>query len=41
MSFNPVSEKTQENIFSRKKSINNHPVVFFNNLPINLKRKLK
>ena len=36
MSFNPdVSKQAQEIIFSRKKNINNHPVVFFNNLSIN------
>ena len=38
MSFNPdVSEKAQEVIFSRKKNMNNHPVVFINNHPINRK----
>ena len=37
VSFNPdVSKQAQEVIFSRKKNINNHPVVFFNNLPINI-----
>ena len=36
MSFNPdVSKQAQEVIFSGKKSTNNHPVIFFNNLPIN------
>ena len=36
MSFNPdVSKQAQEVLFSRKKNINNHPVVFFNNLPTN------
>ena len=36
MSFNPdVSKQAQEVIFSHKKNINNHPVVFFNNLLIN------
>ena len=35
MSFNPdVSKQAQEVIFSRKKNINNHHVVFFNNLKI-------
>ena len=36
MSFNPdVSKQVQKFIFSGKKNTNNHPVVFFNNLPIN------
>ena len=36
MSFNPdVSKQVQEFIFSRKKNIKNHPIVSFNNLPIN------
>ena len=36
MSFNPdISKQAQEVIFSHKKNINNHPVVFFNNLLIN------
>ena len=35
MLFNTdVSKQAQEVIFSHKKNINNHPVVFFNNLPI-------
>ena len=38
MSFNPeVSKQAQEVTFSCKKNISNHPVVFFNNLPINRK----
>ena len=38
MSFNPdVFKQAQEVIFSRKKSISNHPAVFFKNLPINRK----
>ena len=42
MSFNPdVSKQAQEVIFCRKKNINNHPVVFFNNLPINRKSTQK
>ena len=42
MSFNPdVPKQVQEIIFSRKKNINNHPVVFFNNLPINRKSTQK
>ena len=36
MSFNPdVSKQAKEVIFSREKNINNHLVVFFNNLPVN------
>ena len=35
MSFNP--EQAQEVIFSREKNINNHLVVFFNNVPVNKK----
>ena len=35
MPFNSdVSKQAQEIIFSRKKNINNHPAVFFNNPPI-------
>ena len=42
MSLNPdVFKQAQEVIFSRKKNINNHPVVFFNNLPINRKSTQK
>ena len=42
MSFNPdISKQAQEVIFSRKKNINNHPIVFFNNLPINRKSTQK
>ena len=42
MSFNPdVSKQNQEVIFSRKKNISNHPVVFFNNLSINRKSTQK
>ena len=42
MSFNPdVSKQVLEVIFSRKKNINNHPVVFFNKLPINRKSNQK
>ena len=42
MWFNPdVSKQAQEVIFSRNKNINNHPVVFFNNLPINRKSTQK
>ena len=42
MSFNPdVSKQVQEVIFSRKKNIKNHPVVSFNNLPINRKSTQK
>ena len=38
MSFKPdVSKQAQEVICSRRKNINNHPAVFFNNLPINRK----
>ena len=38
MLFNPgVFKQAQEVIFSREKNINNHPVAFFNNLPINRK----
>ena len=41
-SFNPdVSKQAQEVIFSHKKNINNHPAVFFNNLPINRKSTQK
>ena len=41
-SFNPdVSKQVEEVIFSRKKSINNHPVVFFNNLSTNKKSNQK
>ena len=36
MSFKSgVFKQAQEVIFSRKKNINNHPVAFFNSLPIN------
>ena len=36
MSFNPdVSKQALEVLFSHKKNINNHTVVFFNNLPTN------
>ena len=42
MSFKPdVSKQTQEVFFSRKKNINNDPVVFFINLPINRKSTQK
>ena len=42
MSFNPdVSKQTHKVIFSREKSINNHLVAFFNNLPINRKSSQK
>ena len=42
MSFNPdVSKQAQEVIFSRKKNIKNHPIVSFNNLPINRKSTQK
>ena len=42
MSFNPdVSKQVQEVIFSRKKNIKNHPIVSFNNLPINRKSTQK
>ena len=42
ISFNPdVSKQAQEVIFSRKKTIGNHPAVFFNNLPINRKSTQK
>ena len=42
MLFNPdVSKQAQEVIFSRKENFNNHPVVFFNNLPINRKSTQK
>ena len=42
MSFNPdVSKQAQEFTFSGKKNINDHPVVFFNNLPINRKSTQK
>ena len=34
-------KQAQEVIFSRKKNINNHPVVFFNSLPINRKSTQK
>ena len=38
MSFNPdVLKQAQEVIFSFKKNISNHLVVFFNNLPTNKK----
>ena len=36
-----VSKQAQKVIFSRNKNINNHPVVFFNNLPINRKSTQK
>ena len=36
MSFKPgIFKQAQEVIFSRKENINNHPVAFFNSLPIN------
>ena len=42
MSFKPdVSRQTQEVFFSREKNINNDPVVFFINLPINRKSTQK
>ena len=42
MSVNPdVSKQAQEVIFSRKENINNHPFVFFNDLPINQKSTQK
>ena len=42
MSFNPdVSKPAEEVIFSRKKNINNHPAIFFKNLPINTKSTQK
>ena len=42
MSFNlDVSKQAQEVIFSRKKKIDNHPDIFFNNLPINRKSTQK
>ena len=42
MSFTPdVSKQVQEVIFSRKKNIKNHPIVSFNNLPINRKSTQK
>ena len=42
ISFNPdVSKQAQEVIFSSKKTIGNHPAVFFNNLPINRKSTQK
>ena len=35
MSFNhDVSRKTQAVIFSRKKTVSNHPIVFFDNFSI-------
>ena len=38
MLSNPgVSKQPQEVVFSHKKNINNHRVVFFDNLPINKK----
>ena len=41
-SFNSyVPKQAQEFTFSRKKNVNNHPVVFFNNLPINIKSTQK
>ena len=42
MSLAPdVSKQAEEVIFSRKKNINNHPVVFLNNLSINRKSTQK
>ena len=42
MSFNPdVSKQAQEVTVSGKKNISDHPVVFFNNLPINRKSTQK
>ena len=42
MSFNSdVSKQAQEVIFCRKKNIINHPVVFFNTLPIKRKSTQK
>ena len=42
MTLNPdLSKQVQEVIFSRKKNINNHPVIFFNILPMDRKSTQK